>query len=246
MKNRNANKAVSMTTTVFAGAGLLFLATALPASEDGELTLYDKTIGEWSAGWWEWQEENYPDFAFGDGRVDCALGQSGTVWYLGGTGGGVAERKCDAPIGEHKHLMFPLVNANIFNPDEWCTAMFGEPNCSVEQKREIMDGLFSEVPAGIFNSTACVLQAEVDGVPVVYSTPIVRTQSPLFEYAGDPETVADGFWVILSPLSKGKHRIHFTGGICDIDTGDVLFSVDVSYDLTVKSRRKGKHDHDDD
>lgn len=65
------------------------------------------------------------------------------------------------------------------------------------------------------------------------SAPIVRTQSPPFEYASDPETIADGFWVVLPPLPSGEHVIHFTGGLCDIDTGDVVFEVEVTYTLTV-------------
>ncbi|MEA3243532.1 MAG: hypothetical protein U9Q19_08910 [Pseudomonadota bacterium] len=234
MKNSNMNNVFSKSINALAGAGLILLTTALPASADENVTLHGKSIGELSAGWWQWQEANYPDFSFGEGIVDCSLGQSGPVWYLGGTGGGSAVRECDAPIKGHKHLMFPLVNANMFNPDDWCDSVTGDPDCTVEEKREILDGIFSEEPAGIFNSTACLLQAEVDGVPAVYSTSIVRTQSPPHEYGEDVESVADGVWVILPPLSSGDRVIHFSGGICDIDTGDVLFSVDVIYDLTVK------------
>jgi hypothetical protein len=93
--------------------------------------------------------------------------------------------------------MFPLVNANMFNPDDWCDAVTGDPDCTVAEKRAILDGIFSEDPAGIFNSAACLLHAEVDGVSAVYSAPIVRTQSPPHEYGGDFESVADGVWVVL-------------------------------------------------
>jgi hypothetical protein len=189
--------------------------------------LHGKTIGQWAAKWWHWQEKNYPDYSFGDGLVDCSLGQSGPVWYLGGTGtvGGSAERECDSPITGRKHLMFPLVNVIWHNEDE--------EDLSVEEKREVLDGILSEEPAGILNSTACLLQAEVDGFPVVYSEPIVRTQTPPFAYAEDPKSVGDGFWVVLSPLPIGDHTIHFTGGFCDIESGDALFSVDVAYNLTI-------------
>ena len=148
--------------------------------------------------------------------------------------------------------MFPLVNAAMHNPDDWCVALFGNADCSVEQKREILDGLFSEEPAGIFNSKGCLIQAEVNGVPVVFSTSIVRTQSPPFEYSGnpddpalpvDPEAVADGFWVALPPLPRGEHTIRFTGGVCDVDTGEAFFSVEVTYDLRIAG--KGKDDDED-
>ncbi len=52
---------------------------------------------------------------------------------------------------------------------------------------------------------------------------IVRTQSPKFNVslsadnilnvpAGDwDQSYADGYWVLLSPLSVGKHELHFAG-----------------------------------
>jgi hypothetical protein len=235
MRNRNRNKVFSIIISALAGAGFLFLTTALPAAAEENATLHGKTIGEWAAGWWQWQEKYYPDVSFGDGPVDCSLGQSGPVWYLGGTGGGPAERRCQGKlIPAGTHLMFPLVNANVFNPDDFCESAFGDLYCSVEQKREVLDGILSEDPPGIFNSMACLLQAEVDGVPVVYSTSIVRTQTPPHQYAKDLESVADGFWVVLPPLPSGSHSIHYTGGICDVDTGETLFDVDVTYTVRFK------------
>lgn len=204
------------------------------------LKLLGKTIGKWAAGWWKWQEKNFPGFAFGDGMVDCSKGQKGPVWYLGGTGGGAASRECKESIPKGKYLMFPLVNGEISNPDDWCKSVGdGDSNCTVMEKREILDGIFSEKPEAIFgdnvNSVPCKLQAEVDGFPLMYSTSImVRTQTPTFKYDDDRKAVADGIWVVLPPLSKGDHTIHFTGGICDIDdTSNVLFSVEVTYKLTV-------------
>ena len=226
------------------GGCLVALMTPLSAFGGENLTLHGKAMSEWVAGWWQWQEANYPEFAFGDGLVDCSLGQSGPVFFLGGTGGGAAEvRECDQPIRGHKHLMFPLVNVAVFNPDDFCEALFGDPNCSIDEKREVVDGILSEDPPGLFNSTGCLLHAEFldaegDGTPTVFSAPIVRAQSSPFPYATDPEAVADGFWVVLQPLPTGDHSIRFTGGLCDVDTGDVLFSVDVTYDLTVKGAGK--------
>lgn len=205
-------------------AGAFCLAMAGPVSAQGV------TYGDWSAAWWQWQEATYPDLDFGKGRVDCALGQSGPVWFLGGSSGGdPVTRRCD--VEPNKRLFLPLVTAADFDDDESCK----DPTaCTVEEQREILDGIFSEHPAGILNSVACDLQIEVDSTPAVFSTPIVRTQSPPFFYDNNPENIADGFWVLLDPLPEGEHKIHFTGGICDIDTGDSLFFVDVTYKITVE------------
>lgn len=213
----------------FAGLGI---ASAAPA-----VKVFGKTYGEWSAGWWQWQEANYPDFDFGEGMVDCSLGQSGPVWYLGGSfSTDPVRRECVEPLSRNIRLFIPLVNAADFDDESSCES---DP-CTVEEQREILDGLLSEEPAGLFTSVGCDLQIAVDGVPAVFSTPIVRTQSPPFEYAGNPENVADGFWVMLDPLPPGEHLIEFTGGLCDIDTAlsdpdqPTVFGVDVTYVLTVR------------
>lgn len=206
-------------------AGAFSFAVPSPLSAAKGAQINGKTYGEWSALWWQWQEANFPDSEFGEGLVDCSLGQSGPVWFLGGTNGGAAERECLEPLGKHKHLFIPLVNSSFF-----------DTGATIEEKRETLDGLFSEVPVGIFNSVACDLQIDVDGTPAVFATPIVRTQSPPFDYFGDPETIADGVWVMLDPLPSGGHEIVFSGGLCDIDTGDSIFRVDVTYMVTVKGK----------
>jgi hypothetical protein len=222
MKQSKVNKAISNTfTSAIIGAGILFLTTAMPASANENVILDGKSIAELTVGWYQWQETNYPDFSFGDGEVDCSLGQNGPVWYLGGTGGGAAERTCDAPIRGHKHLMFPLINTAYTNDP-------GE-NLTVEEKRVILNEYFSDVDA--FPVSACLLNVEVDGVPAVFdSAPIVRTQTPAFYWGGDAEAVADGYWAILPPLSRGEHTIHFSGGLCM--EGSPLFDVDVTYNVT--------------
>ena len=137
-------------------ASAFSLAMSSPLSAATGAKILGKTYGEWSADWWQWQEANYPGFEFGEGLVDCSLGQSGRVWFLGGTAPGAdpAERECEEPLGKHKHLFIPLVNASLF-----------DTSATIDEKREILDGVFSEVPAGVFNSVACDLQIDVDGTP---------------------------------------------------------------------------------
>lgn len=213
--------------------GLAAVMAAAPLNSTmaaGDFKLFGKTYGDWSAAWWQWQERFYPEFGFGEGSVDCRLGQRGPVWFLGGTGGGEAERTCNRPIPRYVRLFIPLVNAADFDDEESCD----QQPCSVAEQRELLDGLFSAEPAGILGSVGCQLQISVDDQPAVFATPIVRTQSPPFHYAGNPENVADGFWVMLPRLKRGDHTINFTGGLCAVGSGDPLFAVDVTYNLTVR------------
>lgn len=216
-------------TTVALAATLGFMLSH-PARADSDARIHGKSYGEWSAGWWEWQEAFFPDFAFGEGTIDCSIGQSGPVWFLAGTGGSdPVVRECQDPLVRHRHLFIPLVNGAFFNPDPSC----GEDEyCTIEEKREILNGFFSLTATSAVQP--CDLSITVDGTLAVFSTPIVRTQSPPFAYAGDPETVADGYWVMLDPLSRGEHEIHLTGGLCLAGTDDSLIEVDVTYLVTVR------------
>ena len=76
--------------------------------------------------------------------------------------------------------------------------------------------------------------------------PTVRTQSPPFPLAASPDNVynvppglvdnqvvADGYWVILPPLSVGAHELQFQGALCDPNTHVPFFEVQVTYHLTI-------------
>jgi hypothetical protein len=222
--------------------GFLMLALVSPIQADDQsnnpaLKYVGKTIGQWSAKWWQWAMS----IPLGSTPLlggDCDQNQRGPVWYLAGNFGGEEERDCTVPRG--KSIFFPLVNAMFFNDPPPAGPI------SIEEKRFILDALFNETEPAIFNSRACELSATLDGDPAVYNFPIVRTQSPPFRIEFieeniqgvdpgfvDEEVVSDGFWVMLPPLTAGEHEIHFTGGICDLEEGTPFFVVDVVYHITV-------------
>ena len=58
--------------------------------------------------------------------------------------------------------------------------------------------------------------------------------------AGDYEPCVDtGYYLMLAPLSPGRHTIHFTAA-----NADGSFSLDVTYHLTVLRDRRDRHDDD--
>src|SRR5438067_362973 len=102
--------------TVLAVAGVL-LALVMPTTSFGAVvvvppdqTVAGETYGEWSAEWWQWAfslpVDQHPLFD----TADCSEGQSGPVWFLGGTfvatdlGSGVflgqADRTCTIPANK--------------------------------------------------------------------------------------------------------------------------------------------------
>lgn len=233
-------------------------ATAAPAGATSAWPPVEgRTLGEWTARWWQWAfDQGLNDGpSFQAGEIDCRFGQTGQIWFLAGIagdtgtigGGGTAGRTCKQPIPAHVRLFFPLVNVNLGNPDALCP--FGNPgpnpgNCTVAQKRRLVDSVLSDTVPGPFNSTACQLKAELDGIPVYFGgTPILRLQSPPFFLAAlppflledDPKVISDGYWVLLPRLRPGQHRLTIGGGICDEDDpANVLFGNEVTYSFRVQ------------
>ena len=74
-------------------------------------------------------------------------------------------------------------------------------------------------------------------------------KSPFFTFGPLPEnnvletttgttfnSVGDGFYIMLPPLSKGEHNIHFVGEAEfteEEDGFDFLYMLDIEYDITV-------------
>lgn len=206
------------------------VAFTLP-TQAGQATpkVYGKTIGNWGHAWWQWAL-NFPTAdnpILLDGNVDCSAGQSGKVWYLAGTFGGSADRTCSIKKG--KAIFFPLLNGIFWTPldpnvPEDCT---DESSCR---------GVSANIDA--ITSWTCI----VDDTPCVWFVQVVRAQSDArpvnlpdgsiavtdFGYAAGVReiSIADGYWVMLDPLSRGNHTIHFTSNAPG-------FSLYVTYHLTV-------------
>jgi hypothetical protein len=197
---------------------------------------YGMSYAEWSVKWWQWAYSlpvtGHP--LFDETGADCAAGQSGPVWFLGGVFNvsGTAHRTlCKVPSGTA--LFFPIINAEW---DNFCPP----GNLTLDELRATVAG---------FMDLVTDLVCEVDG------TSIVNLQS--YRFAGDPfgvempsdniwdafgcptspglyePLVPDGFFLMLAPLSVGQHAIHFRGTIGD----PVNFTLDITYDLTVVPNR---------
>jgi hypothetical protein len=202
---------------------------------------FGATYGEWSARWWQWllsipaaQNPNLDQSG-----ADCKEGQTGNVWFLAGTfGEGPVTRTCTVPAG--KGIFFPVVNSITFAPFP----------------HETLNALRAQ--AADFLDAVTLLKVTLDGVdlPDLRS---LRVQSPVFSFtvpeagvlpsgfcpllAGPPSptppprgpsqfcdpAVADGFWVLLSPLRPGGHKLRFRAKA----NTDPPFALDVTYNLTI-------------
>jgi hypothetical protein len=200
---------------------------------------FGKTYGQWNAGWWQWSfsvpASKNPALAT-NGALDCSVGQFGNVWFLAGhfLTGGSFTRSCSIPVG--KALFIPLINS-------WADNVCNAPPLTVDQLRASAAG-------GV--NPAANLHASIDGHPLS-NLESYRAISPVFSYTLPPSpdnlidaafgvslpgpcwpsltvtpAVADGFYIMLTPLTAGSHSINFGGS----GPGGG-FTLDVTYNLTV-------------
>lgn len=212
--------------------------------------VYGKTYGEWAAEWWKWAlslPEGMNPVQDDTGEF-CTLGQAGPVWFLAGSFGvtGV-ERKCTIPAG--KAIFYPLVNAfwidepgdEVFTDEEVRTLLVttagGDGACQLTSTLDTFDTRnLGELPAPV----------------TAHLQPVVRAQSPRitielpednilgFPPGPNERLIAEGYWVMLPPLTPGKHRLNLHGAACaETEEGmlEKTFETDVTYHLRVLRKR---------
>jgi hypothetical protein len=197
-----------------------------------------KTYGDWGAEWWKlvvglpFDESPVPADSSG-----CYPDQHGPVHFLFGNFGGTSERTCTVPAG--KRIFFPFLNA--FN-DFPCP----DPAFAPAEGQSLEDFLTAGIDP-IFSNLVTSLVADLDGVPIS-NLRSYRATSRIEEFEADISNqvidpcvtgdiqhgVADGYWLMLKPLSPGEHTLHFGGAM---DFFGTPFSLDVTYHLTVRRGR---------
>jgi hypothetical protein len=186
------------------------------------------SYGEWSALWWKEavRQTGAPGTPFAAGQVDCAaLGTRRVVFLVGTTTVSPVTRSCTIPVG--RAILFPVIN--------------GE--CSQVEGNGSTDPELRACAAGQAN-TFTGLHASVDGTPIP-GLPGFRAASPLFRFSpvdgnvfGIPQailtkSVADGYWVMLTPLRPGTHTVAF-GGTAVLPSPMPPFVTETAYTLTVR------------
>ncbi len=195
---------------------------------------YGLTYAEWSVKWWQWvfsmPANNNPILD----TADCTVGQSGPVWFLVGEFAPTTiTRQCTIPAG--KALFFPVYNGWADNTGCPYTEF------TVDQLVGFAEGCVDSAAPGTVSCT-------IDGRPVigvdpaatspyrvggqVFAYTLAQDHNLLADFFGLPciaggTTVApaaeDGVYLMVAPLSAGRHTINIT----------VQGFLDITYDLTV-------------
>ena len=206
---------------------ICLLALSLPvsslAAEPAQTTLVPPTEmvagisqADWSRIWWQWAGSfDQSGSPVSDKKgTRCHLRQEGDVWFLAGTyGSGRTIRECKVPAG--KHVFFPLINYVVF------------PNTAGLQ----LSCEMAKSSAARSTDEVSSLVLEVDGK--LYKNLETHRQAPkqCFDLAAEAggglsPTAANGYWVMLRPLSPGTHKINF-GGQLPIGSQAVTYTLHV-------------------
>jgi len=183
---------------------------------------YGTSYAKWTSKWWQWvlsiPVENNP--VNDNTGKNCAINQSGPVWFLAGTLGGVVERNCSIPSG--KAILFPILNHGCTLADE--PTIKSEKELLLHAKRE-MD-IISDLEVTVDGSKLKGLQRYRVRSPIF---DVILPENSLFGGRPGPTRGAgDGYWLFLEPLVNGNHKIYSFGSCL---SGKV--NVGVSYDITV-------------
>jgi hypothetical protein len=209
---------------------------------------YGRSWSSWVELWWKWCFSKADGSPASDSSWEPFTGiqKHKKVWFLGGTFGGKANRKCEIP--GRRSIFFPIVNDLIsFATDP---QLKNESELSAYAKADLDE---IRIPPTHLN---------IDGfeVPDIKK---YRVQSPVFNIVLPPRkpnsdeigswfssqipvktrAVSDGYWVFLKPLQRGEHRIEFIGEKLEYEprvkncVGEQMtnpkFRVDVTYQIYV-------------
>lgn len=115
-------------------------AAASPGIRPPQSHPYGHTYNEWADRWWQWVDAipQSVNPIIDPTGANCAIGQSGPVWFLAGSPGGSYERSCTVPAG--KAIFFPVANYQedareavpdyAFFSSEDCPDVFGAAFCT--------------------------------------------------------------------------------------------------------------------
>lgn len=157
---------------------------------------------QWSVRWWMWAGSFNDDVSPVADRTGefCASKQQGKVWFLAGTyGTRRTVRTCKVPRG--KYLFFPLINYVVMPG--------AKSGCEAQM-----------ATAARMTDNPFTLILDVDGTAIPGLAAHRQATRRCFDMGASRESpvsiypsAANGYYVLLKPLSPGRHTINFGGAL---------------------------------
>ena len=221
---------------------LLFSATLSPVLGSNSVNIfppgskpYGLTFAEHQKNFWKWILEIPANESPVNDRTGekCANGQSNTnssVFYLSMNNGGISERTCKVPVG--KGLLIPVMQVE-WSDKEAPGASVEELHKSAKKDQDSVNSLYLKIGDKEYKYKDLIKY---------------RTQTDVFEVVfpdngifgviegGVSKVVADGFYIITEPLTKGNYSVHFKSSLICPDPGcaEPNFAQDIKYNIVAE------------
>jgi hypothetical protein len=210
---------------------------------------YGFSYQEWSAKFWEWSLSQATNHVEKTGASGVCTGPASRVRFLNvvdipGTGGGVSVKTNKLSIERDTPLFFPILSVYDDNT-----------TCPVSAFGSLTAAELTDTNASMWTAVT-VTSCSIDGVAVAGLEDPATTEylvvSPPFSYTtaekdnvlagffGEPcipgdltvyPAVAEGVFLMISPLSPGKHTIHCIGVVGPATAPFV--EENITYEITV-------------
>ena len=221
---------------------LLFSGTLSPVLGSNSVNIfppgskpYGLTFAEHQKNFWKWILEIPANESPVNDRTGekCANGQSNTnssVFYLSMNNGGISERICKVPVG--KGLLIPVMQVE-WSDKEAPGASVEELHKSAKKDQDSVNSLYLKIGDKEYKYKDLIKY---------------RTQTDVFEVVfpdngifgviegGVSKVVADGFYIITEPLTKGNYSVHFKSSLICPDPGcaEPNFAQDIKYNIVAE------------
>jgi hypothetical protein len=193
---------------------------------------YGLTFSDHIKNFWKWilqipAKDNPLDDPTGE---KCATGQSNTnssVFYLAINNGGLSERTCKVPVG--KALFIPVMQVEV-SDKEIPGASIEQLDADAKKDQDSVNSLYLKLDDKEYKYEDLIkYRTKTDAFDVIFPN------NGIFGIAegGPSKAVADGFYIITEPLTRGNHTVHFKSSlICaDPDCADPNFVQDIKYNI---------------
>jgi hypothetical protein len=160
----------------------------------------------------------------------CAYGQSNTnssVFYLSANTGGKSERACTVPAG--KGLLIPVMQVE-WSDKEAPGASVEELHTSAKKDQDSVNSLYLKINDREYTYADLIkYRTHTDDFEVVFP------DNGIFGImeGGPSKAVADGFYILTEPLTRGNYTIHFKSSLLSPDPGaqEPNFAQDLLYKI---------------
>jgi hypothetical protein len=185
-------------------------------------------VSDYTKTWWQWtytMPKDKSPVRDVTGKY-CHVGQRGNVWFLaGGYGTSKIKRTCVVPEG--KYIFFPVINM-VYWP-----RYKGSMTCDAAIES-----------AALNNDKAIDIEVNLDSTSAWNPANTRIRPDSCFDLLGllpkelnAPKVypaASDGYWVMLKPLSKGKHFLSFKARYNRDKGAYSQMAQDIEYELTIE------------